>query len=126
MPLNDITINKIKPLYFPFGADMTYFTGPFTENKYETFSQIKPVSFLLQILNKPSCKPLENWSYTCLREEIILSLLAHGTKIWHILSDKGDCTNVYVVRSMSGVEIEWEHLLVRAKIRRMRRLRKMK
>ena len=51
---------------------------------------------------------------------------AHGAKICHILFDKGHCTNVYDVRSMKGTETECDHFLVRAKIRRMRRLRKIK
>jgi hypothetical protein len=46
MPLNDITINKIKPHCFPFGTDMTFFTGPFTENKYEISFPTKTYIFL--------------------------------------------------------------------------------
>ena len=67
------------------------------------------------------------WAYTCLRGEILLmSMIAHGAKICHILFDKGHGTNVCDVRSMRGAETEGEHFLVRAKIRIMRRLRKMK
>jgi len=55
-----------------------------------------------------------------------MSMIAHGAKICHILFDKGHGTNVCDVRSMRGAETEGEHFLVRAKIRIMRRLRKMK
>jgi hypothetical protein len=67
------------------------------------------ISLLLRSLNKPSCKPLEKWPYTCLLEDIILlAMPAHGAKICHILFDKGHSKNVYVVRSMRGAETECE------------------